>query len=124
MAKPYSMDLRQRALARVERGESARAAARALDLGESTVIRWVARQKTTGSLAPGQMGGHRPYLIADENAEWLRKRLGEGDFTLKTLVSELAERGLDVDARTVWAFVHREGYSFKKKRARKRAEAS
>lgn len=54
MAKPYSMDLRRRALARVARGESASAAARALDLGESTVIRWVARQKATGGVAPAR----------------------------------------------------------------------
>jgi hypothetical protein len=37
-----------------------------------------------------------------------------GAFTLRGLVAELAERGLDVDDRTVWNFVHREGLSFKK----------
>jgi len=123
MAKPYSMDLRERAVARVERGESASAAARALDLGEATVIRWVARKKATGSVAPGQMGGHRPYLIEGENAEYLRSRFAEGDVTIDQLVRELAERALSVDARTVWAFAHREGFSFKKNRARRRAEA-
>jgi transposase len=39
-----------------------------------------------------------------------------GAFTLRGLVAELAERGLDVDYRTVWNFVHREGLSFKKGR--------
>lgn len=37
-------------------------------------------------------------------------------FTLRGLVAELADRDLRVDYRTVWAFVHRTGYSFKKKR--------
>jgi len=37
-------------------------------------------------------------------------------FTLRGLVGELADRGLRVDCRTVWAFVHRTGYSFKKRR--------
>lgn len=36
-------------------------------------------------------------------------------FTLRGLVAEPAERGLKVDCRTVWAFVHRTGYSFKKR---------
>ncbi len=34
-------------------------------------------------------------------------------FTLRGLVSELADRGFRVDYRTVWAFVRRTGYSFK-----------
>jgi len=40
---------------------------------------------------------------------------------LRGLVAELAEqRGLKVDYRSVWAFVHAEGLSFKKKRAARR----
>jgi hypothetical protein len=34
---------------------------------------------------------------------------------LRGLVVELGERGLKVDYRTVWSFVHLEGLSFKKK---------
>ena len=41
------------------------------------------------------------------------------DFTLRGLVGELlAERGLKVDYRSVWEFVHAEDLSFKKNRAR------
>jgi transposase len=39
-------------------------------------------------------------------------------------VRELADRDVKVDARTVWSFAHREGFSFKKNRARQRAKAS
>jgi transposase len=42
------------------------------------------------------------------------------DFTLRGLVVELAERGLKVDYRSVWAFVHAENLSFKKKPRRQR----
>jgi putative transposase len=35
---------------------------------------------------------------------------------LRGLVAELAERGLKVDYRSVWDFVHSEKLSFKKKR--------
>jgi transposase len=36
------------------------------------------------------------------------------DFTLRGLVAEFAERGLKVDYRSVWEFVHAENLSFKK----------
>ena len=39
---------------------------------------------------------------------------GDQPFTLRGLQAELAERGVRVDYRTVWAFVHAEGLSFKK----------
>jgi len=123
MGKPYSMDLRERVVRRVEAGESCRSVARVFDLGEATVIRWVRRKRETGSFAPGQMGGHRPYLISGAQEEWLRARIKTGDFTLRELTIELADRGLKVDERTVWAFVHRAGLSFKKNRAGDRAEA-
>ncbi len=120
MAKPYSMDLRERALARVQAGESVRSVAAALSIGASSVVKWSQRFRATGSVAPGQMGGHRPRVIAGEQAVWLRQRIAVSDFTLRGLVAELAERGLKVDYRTVWSFVHREDLSFKKNRSAKR----
>jgi len=51
MAKSYSIDLRARAVALVEDGESRREAARVLGLGASTAIRWIERWTTTGSVA-------------------------------------------------------------------------
>ena len=50
MAKGYSKDLRARAVSIVEDGESAREAARVLDVGASTAIRWIERWTTTGSV--------------------------------------------------------------------------
>ena len=38
------------------------------------------------------------------------------DFTVRGLVAELAERGLKVDYRTMWEFVHAEKLSYKKRR--------
>ena len=67
-----------------------------------------------GSVAPGQMGGHKPKAIAGEHHVFLAQRVQEGGFTLRGLVSELAERGLKVDYRSVWNFVHAEKLSFKK----------
>jgi putative transposase len=122
MAKPYSMDLRKRAVAAVVRGGlSRRKAAAQFGLGASTVIRWVRRLQETGSAAPGQMGGHKPKAIRGEHESWLRQRIQQADFTLRGLVAELAERGLTVDYRSVWNFVHAATLSFKKNRAGQRA---
>jgi transposase len=125
MAKPYSMDLRERVVAAVEEeGLSRNKAAARFGIGVSTAVNWVRRSRDTGSVAPGQMGGHKPKAIRGEHEVWLRERLGNGDFSLRGLVAELGERGLKVDYHTVWDFVHAEKLSFKKNRARQRAGSS
>jgi transposase len=117
MGKPYSVDLRERVVAAVEVGGlSCHQAAAQFGVGVSTAINWVRRLRETGSVAPGQMGGHKPKSIAGEHRAWLLERTKEKDFTLRGLVVELAERGLKVDYRTVWSFVHAEKLSFKKNR--------
>jgi transposase len=117
MGEPYSMDLSERAVAAVVGGGlSCHQAAKQFGLGVNTVITWVRRLRQTGSVAPGKMGGHRPKAISSEYRTWLLHRIADGDFTLRGLVAELAERGLKVDYRSVWEFVHAEKLSFKKKR--------
>ena len=93
-------------------------------VGVNTAILWVRRFRETGSVAPGQMGGHKPKKISGEHRVWLLERTKQRDFTLRGLVAELAERGLKVDYRSVWEFVHAEKLSFKKKRRRQRARPS
>src|SRR5258708_20394443 len=115
MGKPYSMDLRERVVAVVGRGgRSCHRAAAQLGVGVNTVMLWVRRFRETGSVAPGQMGGHKPKKISGKHRDWLLERTKAKDFTLRGLVAELAERGLKVDYRAVWNFVHAEKLSFKK----------
>lgn len=122
MGKPYSNDLRKRVVAAVEEGGlSRRQAAARFDVGIATVIRWVIRVRETGSVAPDKMGGNRPKTIRGEHHDWLVQRCKERDFTLRGLVAELDARGVKVDYRSVWEFVHTEKLSFKKKRASQRA---
>jgi transposase len=124
MGRPYSRDLRERVVAAVEEGGlSRRKAAAHFAVGISTVINWVRRFRETGGVLPGKMGGHRPKAIAGEHCAWLLFRIKEKDFTLRGLVAELAERGLKVDYKAVWNFVHAEKLSFKKNRARQRARS-
>ena len=117
MGKPYSMDLRERVVAAVEKGGLSCHAAAQFGLGVNTVILWVRRKRETGNVEPGQMGGHKPKAIAGEYRAWLLERIKAKDFTLRGLVAELAERGLKVDYRSVWEFVHAEKLSFKKNRS-------
>ena len=114
MTKPYPMELRERAVRFVNAGESRHAVAARLGVSASCVIKWLARYRRTGSVKPGKMGGHVPLKIAGEHRQWVLARIAGGDVTLQGLADGLAERGLKVDYRTMWNFVHREGKSFKK----------
>ena len=125
MGKPYSLDLRERVVAAVvSGGMSCNRAAKQFGIGISTAINWVKRLRESGSVAPGQMGGHKPKAISGEHRVWLLQRTKGGDFTLRGLVAELGERGLKVDYRSVWEFVHAEKLSFKKKRGGWRTRSS
>ena len=99
--RPYSMDLRSRAVARVVAGETVRSVAAILDVSVASVVKWSQRFRRTGSAAPGPMHGHRPRLLLPHR-DWLVARTtNDQPFTLRGLQAELAERGVKVDYRTV-----------------------
>lgn len=122
MTRPYSLDLRERAVALAEAGETIREVAEELGISPSCVAKWTKRKRETGSLKPGKMGGHRKRTLSGETAAWLERRLAERAFTLRGLVTELGERGVATGLRAVWVFVHDHHLSFKKNRASRRAE--
>jgi putative transposase len=117
MARPLSGDLRERVVSAVlEGGLSRNRAAARFGVAVSTANLWVRRFQATGSLAPGQIGGHKPAVLSGAHRDWLLARCKGGDFTLRGLVAELAaERGLKVDYVSVWRFVHAEGLTHKKR---------
>ncbi len=120
MARPLSSDLRQRVVGSVvDGGVSRNQAAARFGVAVSTANIWVRRFLATGSLAPGQIGGHKPATLRGPHRDWLLERCKGGDFTLRGLVAELAaERGLKVDYVSVWRFVHAEGLTHKRRRPR------
>src|ERR1700752_2174800 len=124
MGKPYSLDLRKRVVAAIEGGMSRNPAAKQFGVQISAEIGWMRRLDETGRVAPAQMGGHKPKALSGEHAIWLSQRIKNDDFTLRGLVAELAGRGLKVDYRSVWEFVHAEKLSFKKKRGGWRTRSS
>jgi transposase len=121
MARAYSIDLRERVVASVAEGRSVRATAKLFGVSAASVVKWSQRQRRTGSVAPGKMGGHRrPVLLAER--EWLHARLADKpDVTLRGLLGELRARGVKVSYGALWLFLEREAISFKKNRARRRA---
>ena len=79
MAKPYSMDLRERVVAAVlEDGMSCHASVRRFGVAASSAIKWVQPVRETGSAAPGQMGSHKPNSPSGPNRDWLLERAATG----------------------------------------------
>ena len=122
MVKPYSMDLRERVVAAVLAGDSRRAAARRFGVSESTAVKWLQRHRATGSVQPSKIGGHVRPLLEPER-DWILARMAEAgwDLTVRGLSAELAARGVKAGPYAVWAFFRREGLTFKKNSARRRA---
>lgn len=118
MARAYSDDLRERFGRALDRGMSARSAARQLEVSASTGVKWAQLRRATGTLSAKAMGGRRPVILEAERA-WLLARLERAcDPTLADLVAALREeRGIVVCRDTLWRFLKRCGKSFKKRRS-------
>ena len=122
MARAYSEDLRERFCRALARGMSARAAARHLEVSESTGVKWAQQWRVTGKASARPMGGRKPVVLAGER-DWLLARLErQCDPTLADLVTALhEERGIMVCRDTLWRFLKSCGKSFKKRRSSPRS---
>jgi transposase len=124
MAKAYSLDLRERVVARVMAGESCRQVAKLFKVSVASVVKWSQRFRATGSAAAKPMGREQPRLLAGEQ-EWIMARLAAvPDLTLRAVVGELQERGVAASYGSVWRIVHDGDLSFKKNAVRHRAGPS
>lgn len=125
MAKGYSKDLRVRAVALVEEGESRREAARLLGLGASTAVRWIERWTRTGSVdaKPGTGYSRSPL---EKHKQWLLDLVAaEVDLTLEEIRDRLrAEKKQKAGIGSIWRFYDRHNITFKKNSARRRAGSS
>ena len=114
------LDLRKRAMARLEKGESVRSIAATLEVAPSSVVKWSQRQRTTGSCAPKKMVGHKPYVLKDKDRDYIRARFkAKADTTIRGLQAELSERGTQASYGAIWNFIRGDGLSFKKNRHRR-----
>ena len=122
MAKGYSKDLRERAVAIVEDGESAREAARLLNIGAATAIRWIERWTSTGTVEAKPGTGHSKSPLRVYELWLLDLVAKEPDLTLEEIRARLRrEKKLKVAASSVWRFYDRHEITFKKNSARRRA---
>jgi transposase len=120
MARPYSLDLRERVVASVASGKSCWIVATLFHVSVASVVKWSQRARRTGTAAAKPKGGKRPYVLQGRR-EWLLARLAETpDLTLHALLAELRQRDIIVACDTLWRFLRREGISFKKNRVRQR----
>jgi putative transposase len=114
MTRALSNDLRERVVAAVVAGESSRSVAVRFGVAVSSVVKWSQRYRTTGSVAPGKMGGHRRRILEPHRAFIVERISQTPHLSLHRLKDELAVRGIRVSHNAVWQFLRREGLSFKK----------
>ena len=69
MPNPYSAEMRERVIARVEGGASRREAAEHLDISASAAVKRMRRWCDTGSCAAKPRGGNTSPL--EKHAKWL-----------------------------------------------------
>ncbi len=125
MAQPYSIDLRERVVAAVAAGATMREAALRFGVAVSTAVKWSQRHRRTGSVAPGQMGGHRRPVVREKARPFIMMRIAQKpDLTVRALQSELLAHGIEASRNTVWLCLKSERLSCKKNRVRSRANAA
>jgi putative transposase len=113
MTKPSSIELRELAVRFVNAGKSRDWFAARLGVSPSREIKWLDRYHMTGSVKSGRMGGNAPRKISGEHRDWVLAQISAGDVTHQGLADGLADRGLMVDYRTMWNFVHSQGKRLK-----------
>lgn len=123
MARPYSEDIRERVVARIEGGASRREAAEHFDICPSSAIKWMQRLEKTGSCAAKPMGGSLSPL--DRHKKELLALIAETpDATLDEIVSAMHKREIPGSRTSLWRFLDRHGITLKKNSARERARAA
>lgn len=117
MAAPLSQDLRRRLVGAVERGISAREAARRFEVSASAAIKLVRRVRETGSAAPTKAGGRRKPLLAGHEGLLRELTAAKPGITLAEVQAALAERGIRAGSlTTIWSTLRRLGLRHKKTR--------
>jgi transposase len=117
MAKPYSIDLRERIVRAVEAGSSRRAAAAQFAVSESCAIKLVQRWERTGSVAPAVRGGKKPFALAGHEDRVRALLAAQPDITLDELRAQLAGEGIVVGRSSIDRFLKALGMTRKKRRS-------
>jgi transposase len=117
MARPLSLDLRERIVEAVEGGLSRRAAAERFAVSESCAIKLLQRWKRTGSAAPGRMGGTKRFALEPHEARVRELVAAQPDITLDELEARLAGEAIEVGRTSIHRFLKALGLTRKKRRS-------
>src|SRR3546814_15558159 len=109
------LDLRERVVAAMASGLSARGAAAQFGVSVASAVRWSQRHRRTGGVAPGKLGGHRKPVLLPERDRLLARAAAEPDLTLRGLLSGVGERGVKASDGASVAFPDSKGWSVKNK---------
>ena len=115
--KAVGDDLRRRAVAAVlDRGMSARAAARLYEVSEASISLWLKRFRERGHVRPDARGGDsRSWRIEAERERIFRLLEERPDLSIHALRKALAARGLVFGFGSVQRFLKRHGLERKKR---------
>lgn len=95
MTRPLSNDLRERVVGAMEAGERCRSVAARFGIAVSSAVKWSQRYRSSRSVAPGKMGGHRKRVL--EPHRFIAERINQTPhLSLHGLKEELAARGVKV----------------------------
>jgi transposase len=102
--RSYSKDLRARVVKAAEEGMSCRGAAKLFGISPATAVRWVDRQRKTGSYEAKPQGGVRQDVLKDVREYLLALVERQSHITLQEIQRQLARKGKKVAVSTVWNF--------------------
>jgi transposase len=116
MGRPHPVELRERAVALVEQGNTHTEAARRLCVSIKFVNDMVRLKRETGTLEPKLQGNPGRGKLTDVK-DWVQGRIAaRPDLTIDELTAELgAEHGLNVHRSSVGRLLIRLGLSHKKR---------
>jgi transposase len=92
MIEPYSLDLRERAVALLDEGASSPEVAEMLNVSDSWVRKMRLRRERLGHLMPGSPPGREPKLTIDDQVVLCELLDERPDATLEELVEQMAKR--------------------------------
>lgn len=122
MAKPYSLDLRERVKQAVDEGHTHDDVAAMFKIGIATVERYLGRWRQTGSLAPAKFGGHMRHKLAEHEAAVRKLVEDQPDQTLRELCDRLGGIGIEVSKSALDRFLRASGLTYKKNSVRYRTK--
>ena len=115
MARPYSVDLRERVVRAVENGASRRASAAKFEVSISFVVKLMQRWRRCGTVQPDRIGGAKRSALAAHGERVHALVAAEPDLTIAELRHRLAAEGIAASRSGLGRFLIAAGLTRKKR---------